>query len=102
MQIHGCLLCVVWTDALNGTAFQSPLWPHSLIDLQIGSTRTPPAIDGVGYFVDSAIILDVIPVPEPGTLSLVVLFTASALAWHFFGRKLSTLRRSILPCATNL
>ena len=71
------------TDALNGTAWQSPLFPHSLIDLHIGSTGLPPAIAGVGFFVDSAVILDVISVPEPSCTVLAAAVGAAALAWRF-------------------
>lgn len=57
------------TDAFNGTVWQPAAFPHSLVDLNIGSING--GIEGSGYFEDSFIVLDVIPVPEPSSLTLI-------------------------------
>jgi hypothetical protein len=75
------------TEGLNGTVWQNPFFFESLIDLHIGSTGLPPAIAGVGFFVDSAIILDVIPVPEPSSSIFAAVLSAAVAAWQYRRRK---------------
>jgi hypothetical protein len=66
------------TTALNGVTWNTFL-PTPVIDIEIGSTNFPPAIDGSGYFVDSFIIFDYVPVPEPGSFVLLAVGAAGAL-----------------------
>lgn len=62
------------------------LFPHSIIDIHIQATTG--GVDGVGYFVDSAIVFDVIPVPAPAGLA--VLMTTFFPRRHHRRRELST------------
>ncbi len=59
------------TDELNGEVWQFPDFSNSLIDIRIDSVAG--GIQGVGFFQDSYINMDVIPVPEPSTLGLFTL-----------------------------
>ena len=52
------------TDVFNGLVWQFPGWPHSLIDISLGG-HAGGAYQGPGYFEDSWIIFDVVPVPAP-------------------------------------
>lgn len=65
----GTFVGSISTADLNGVA-SSFFAPTSALSLQIGSIYDPPLIDGSGYFVNSTIVFDVIPVPEPGTIAL--------------------------------
>lgn len=57
------------TDALNGVAVESFLFPpHSIVDLTIGSVTG--GIQGTGYFEDSFINFTI---PEPGALTLLLI-----------------------------
>jgi len=58
------------TDDLNGIAIESFFFPpYSLVDMIIQATDG--GIEGTGYFIDSYIYLDIIPVPAPGALAAV-------------------------------
>ena len=59
------------TDELNGEVWQFPDFSNSLIDIRIDSVAG--GIQGVGFFQDSYINMDVIPVSEPSTLGLLTL-----------------------------
>ncbi len=59
------------TDELNGEVWQFPDFSNSLIDIRIDSVAG--GIQGIGFFQDSFINMDVIPVPEPSTLGLLTL-----------------------------
>ena len=54
------------TDAFNGETWQPPALPFSTADLFIAATTG--GINGSGYFVDSFVMFDVIPVQDPDTL----------------------------------
>ncbi len=58
------------TNAFNGTVWQPAIFPHSIIDLNIGATTG--GIEGSGFFQNSFIVFDVIPVPEPASIMLLL------------------------------
>ena len=64
------------TDYFNGEVWQFPNWPHSLPEIEIHSTQG--GVPGVVQISNSFIYLDVIPVPEPGALALLLLSASAA------------------------
>jgi len=68
----GTFVGTISTLALNGEA-TSFFGPSAALSLEIGSINDPPLIEGSGYFDNSSIIFDIIPVPEPCTLVLLAM-----------------------------
>ena len=59
------------TDELSGEVWTFPDFSQSIIEIRIDSVAG--AIEGVGFFRDSFINMNVTPVPEPSTLGLLTL-----------------------------
>jgi hypothetical protein len=66
----GTFVGTLQTDVFNGVVWQS-FFPPTNVHIHIQSTTG--GIDGTAFFVDSAIIFDVIPVPAPAGVPLLAL-----------------------------